>query len=151
MKKFSFPLERVRAWREKQTTLEQAKLDAALAQLRALDANRAALTRDVLESTRAVATAAESDALTLRALEDFRQVSHNRALVLDRQRAESAARVDAQRQRVIEAQRSARLLEKLKHYRQEQWTLDFHREIDEQAAESHRAMRARPEGPRSDH
>jgi hypothetical protein len=145
VKKFHFPLERVRQWRENQLALEEIRLEEMETQRLRIDAGLADLAREKAAGEQAVLDMDAPDALTLRSLDEFRRFSGRRRAALQQDRAAAEARIAAQRLRIVEAQRNVRLLDKLQARRRRLWDIAFDREIEEQAAE---AFRARPRAPR---
>lgn len=139
MKKFHFPLARVREWRENQVTVEEARLERIVTERAAIQERRDAIERERSAEEAAVLGGASTDSFSLQALGEYRTFATRRIAALDRERVGCESRLVEQRKRVIEAQRKVRLLEKLEERRRKEWTTAFTRELDEQAAESHRS------------
>ena len=139
MKKFHFPLEKVREWREKLIAVERVNLEKIATELRQVEEARAALDRDVEANETAVLRGSSVDALSLRALHGFRQGVRARKISIESRVAEIRQRLKVQEQRLMEAQRNARLLEKLKQKALGSWQAAFNKELEEQAAESYLA------------
>jgi len=121
MKRFQFPLDRVRRWRAEQAALEGSKLARLLGQLAALadekrkvEDGRAASERQVLEQT-------SIDASELQALDAYRLHVRSRVGQMEQGQRELAAEIEIQRGRLIEARRQAELLERLKTQEFEAW------------------------------
>lgn len=136
MKRFHFSLERVREWREKQVAVEEAKLERLmagrnhlLAQIEELESERRANDGAVLHSSGA-------DSFTLQALDEFRRFSRYRRAELDRAIAACDRQALEQRQRILEAQRKVRLLDKLRERKRRSWDLEFEKELAAEAAEA---------------
>ena len=142
MKKFHFPLERVREWRDKQVSIEEAVLERLRAERAAIEEMAAALDRERESNEAAVLKAHTVDALSLRALDAYRRFARCRAAAMSRERDASDERIAAQRLRVMDARRKVRLLDKLREKRHRLWIAELDKEIEEQAAESYRARRA---------
>jgi flagellar export protein FliJ len=139
VKRFVFRLESVLRWRRSLFEQEQNRLhalvaerDAILLRLKELEELRQRAEQALLE-----APAVTGSELT--ALEAYR-----RRLNLERARKQQEltdceARIEAQRQRVLEAQRRVRLLERLRERRFSEWEAELNRELEALAAESYLA------------
>lgn len=139
MKRFVFRLESVLRWRRSLFEQEQNRLhalvaerDAILLRLKELEELRQRAEQALLEAP--AVTGSE-----LAALEAYR-----RRLNLERARKQQEltdceARIEAQRQRVLEAQRRVRLLERLRERRFSEWEAELNRELEALAAESYLA------------
>lgn len=114
MKKFQFPLDRVRRWREEQAAVEELKLQRWYTQLAALDEERARVENERAASERKVLAQASVEAAELQALEAYRGHVRSRIGGIDKRRGEVTAEIEKQRQRLVEARRRAELLERLK-------------------------------------
>ena len=139
MQAFRFPLGRALAWRRAQLELEENKLRQIVAarEEMALEKVRLDLVKDRAEQ--AVRDAPAVEAGDLWALAAYRQrlIAEGRALEARRQTCEQ--HLESQRQRVVEAQRGCRLLEKLLERRRAQWRQESDRELENLAAESYLA------------
>jgi flagellar export protein FliJ len=139
VKRFVFRLESVLRWRRSLFEQEQNRLhalvaerDAILLRLKELEELRQRAEQALLEAP--AVTGSE-----LAALEAYR-----RRLNLERARKQQEltdceARIEAQRQRVLEAQRRVRLLERLRERRFSEWEAELNRELEALAAESYLA------------
>ena len=139
MKRFVFRLESVLRWRRSLFGQEHNRLralvaerDAILLRLKELEELRQRAEQALLEAP--AVTGSE-----LAALEAYR-----RRLNLERARkqqelADCEPRIEAQRQRVLEAQRRVRLLERLRERRFSEWEAELNRELEALAAESYLA------------
>lgn len=128
MRRFRFPLETVRRWREAQLEMEESRLQNLFAELRAIESRlrhadeaRAAAEREVL-------SAQVVEAQQLAALEAHRLHLAAEKERLKKQETDCAGRIAAQRQRVVEAERRLRLMDKLKEHRLAEWDAEFNRE-----------------------
>ncbi len=139
MKRFSFPLGRVMDWRGMHARLEELKLENLYAELRSIDAKIAALLEERSLSDQAVLDASVVAGSELAALSAFRRFSVAEHTRLGCLRADCSQRVSAQIQVVAAKRRDVRLLERLKQQRLAAWSVEFNREIDAQAEESHLA------------
>jgi flagellar export protein FliJ len=142
VKKFHFPLERVREWREKQVSFEEAALERLNAERAAIEERAAELDRERESNESAVLNAVCVDALSLRALDEYRRFARYRAASLVREGSACDGRIAVQRARIMEARRKVRLLDKLRDKKRRLWMVELEKEVDEQAAESYRARRA---------
>ncbi len=148
MKKFQFPLQRVLDWREVQARVEESKLEGLYAEREAIDTQVTAVLAERERSDRAVAEGNGATGEDLAALSAFRRFSVAEHTRLDRLRVGCSQRIAAQIQVVAAKRRDAKLLQKLEQQGMAAWQLDFSKQIDAQAEESHRAGRnAAPVGP----
>jgi flagellar biosynthesis chaperone FliJ len=143
MRAFQFPLRRALEWRRTQLEIEEN-------QLRRLAANReelaVAAVKLELVKTRAEQSVREAGALEaadLWALAAYRQRLISELCGLEGKKREVDARMDAQRLRVVEAQRRCRLLEKLEDRRRMEWRIAAERDTESVAAESFLAVWSR--------
>jgi flagellar export protein FliJ len=140
MRAFEFPLRRVLEWRRTQFELEENKLRQVAATLEEL--RLAAVRLDLVKGRAEVAVrqSAVVEACDLWALAAYRQrlIAELKALAL--RRTACQREVDAQRQKVMEAQRQCRLLEKLEQRRRAEWSRAADREMENLAAESFLAL-----------
>lgn len=150
MKKFQFPLERVRHFRELQLGAERAKLEACAARIRQIDEAAAAL---AAEKTEAVASLhSGGEALVYERFAAFADHSDRtrRQLVSLRQQAVTA--FERQKAAVTAARQKLEVLEKCKERALEEWKSDFAREQEDLASElflaaTARRMRTERRGP----
>lgn len=135
MKRFHFPLDRVRRWRQEQAALEELKLERWYAQMAVLSEARARVEKERAASEREVLGQASVEAGELQALNAYRL--HVRAKIqgIERRRGEVTAEIGKQRQRVIEARRRAELLERLKTRMFDTWQAAADREEEAVAGE----------------
>jgi hypothetical protein len=136
MRAFEFPLRQVLQWRGTQLELEESKLRqlAATLEQMALEAVRLELVKGRAEG--AVRQAAVVEAGDLWALAAYRQRLIAELQELELKRIACARETALQRQRVLEAQRQCRLLEKLAQRRRAEWQRAADRELESLAAES---------------
>lgn len=139
MKRFDFPLERVREWREKQAAVEEAKLERLLGELSAIEAARAELDREQDRNEQMIVRAEGVTALDLRALDGFRRYAKAERGRFENLRADCLKRIDAQRAVIMEARRRFELLDRLKQRNLRAWTADLNRELEANAAEAYLA------------
>jgi flagellar export protein FliJ len=135
MKTFTFPLERVRQWREKQVTIEEAGLQQLFSERNLLEERRKLLEQEARESAAAVLRAKAFDALELQAIDAFRRYAVAQRAAIAAAVDQCDQRIAEQRAKLLEAQRRFELLEKLKDRKLKAWTAEFAREIEAQAGE----------------
>jgi hypothetical protein len=136
MRAFQFPLRQALEWRRTQMGLEENKMRqlAAILEQMALDAVKLDMVKARAEV--AVSQAAVVEAGDLWALASYRQRLIAELQALARRRAEGEKQLAAQRQKVLEAQRQCRLLEKLEQRRHAEWRRAADKEVEDLAAES---------------
>jgi flagellar biosynthesis chaperone FliJ len=139
MKRFEFSLERVREWREKRVSIEEARMERLVAELQAVEARRVELERECERNESAVIRAPSVASSELRAIDDFRRYVRAQRRVLANARSDCERKMEDQRQRIVEARREAELLDKLKHRRLRAWKHEFDKEIESQAADAYLA------------
>jgi len=139
MKKFQFPLARVRDWRATVARIEEAKLEQLYAELRVIESHEAALNNERLKSENWVARAESRTGFELAALDEFRRFAVAEHTRLEQRRADCARRILEQIQVVARKRRDVRLLENLEHKRRVNWRRELEREIESLAGESYLA------------
>jgi flagellar export protein FliJ len=140
MKKFTFSLDRVREWREKQFAIEEARLESLIAQRANVQLRRTVLEKEVEDTRRLVTQAPTVAARELQALDSFLRYA-----VVERGRisaalAESERRIVDQRSKLLEARRRLELLMKLRDKKWTAWNSELAREIESQAGEAYLAQ-----------
>lgn len=140
MKRFDFPLERVRKWRESLAEIEEAKLAGLHAELRAIEARQAEVAGELAAAEQIVRTNAVARAEELAALDGYREWVRGTQVVLAQRAAGSRDRIAQQQQALVEARRRFRLLDLLKTRSQEQWKTEFARELESLASEVYLAQ-----------
>jgi len=136
MRSFEFRLRQALAWRRTQLTIEENKLQqltAGLEEIR-LAAVRVELAKGRAEQ--AVREAGIVDAGDFWALSAYRGRLLAELEALARRQRELQQQIAAQRQRLVEAERQCRLLEKLEARRRAEWQAEMDREVESLAAES---------------
>jgi flagellar export protein FliJ len=135
MQRFVFPLEKLLSLRCSQLSLEEAGLQGLYGERAAIEA----ACRDLQHSDRAAARdvlAGEGvSGAELNGLAQYHQHVRQRLAGLDARRKDCAARITAQRQRVLELDRARKLLERLKERKLEEWQYETNREIEGTAGE----------------
>jgi flagellar export protein FliJ len=140
MRAFAFPLCRVLAWRRTELDLEESRLRQVAAGIRELDLTRTRLDLARDRAEQSVRQAPAADAADLWALAAYRDrlLAELRELAGRKKTAEQE--LAAQRQKVMEAQRQCRLLEKLEQRRWAEWRAQDDRETESLATESFLAV-----------
>jgi hypothetical protein len=136
MKKFSFPLDRVLAWRHTQARIEEAVLEKLRSELRLLDQQRNQLDQSVVDARDHLLRSRSASGPEIAALEHYRAASAREAVHLGHTRASLVQRIAQQTAVVADRRRDARLLEKLRERRFAQWRQSADREVEELAEES---------------
>jgi hypothetical protein len=146
MKRFHFPLERVRKWRRDQAELEEMRLRQLYAEILSAEADRKAIVEEDERSRRAIIGRQYVTAQDLSALEAFKQYALEQVRRLDVKRKDLAASIGEQQARVLEAHRSFQLLDRLHGRALRSWTAARDKEEEELAAELYLARRSREPG-----
>ena len=135
MKRFQFPLARVRDFRRQQLEIEEAKLQRLLAERQSLEAEAYRLVSETGEARKSLAVTTSSQAGQLvaadRYLRHLQVVQKGHAAKL----ADWQTRAAKQRQVMVEARRRVRLLEKLEQKQLRQWQAEADREQENLSAE----------------
>ena len=122
------------------SSVEESKLESLYAERRSVDSEITKLLDERERSDRAVAEGNGATGADLAALSAFRRFSIAEHTRLDRSRAGCMQRIAAQMAIVTSKRRDAKLLEKLEQRRLAAWRIDFTKQIDAQAEESHLAQ-----------
>ncbi len=139
MKKFAFSLDRVLGLRHAQARIEEVKLERLYAERTAIDARERALRDERRQSETALRMHPEVTGEQLAALDTFQQHVEAEGRRSAQARADCGRQIQAQLRILTVKRRDVKLLEKLKHQRQQSWTRELEREIGRQAEESHLA------------
>jgi flagellar FliJ protein len=135
MKKFRFPLDKLRAWRRLRFDTEQARLQALLAGRRRLELRRLQLLEELDRPPALAAPGRPAAAEELAALNSYRSWAQHELARLARELAQLDRDLAAQRQRLLEARRDVEVLERLRERRLAQWRADLSKEEEQIAAE----------------
>lgn len=142
MKRFEFTLDKVRQWRHGQAEVEELKLQKLHADLRAVD-----LEREQIDDERAGAEQIRLmpgvSAQDLANLDTFRQYIQAEILANVKKRSQCQAKVEEQRQKLIEARRQYELLDRLRQKALTEWQAAQDKEQEELAGELYLAKRRR--------
>jgi flagellar export protein FliJ len=137
MKKFSFPLERVLAWRHTQTKLEEAKLDRANLELRTLERELTQLSNERDLARRELFQSSGATGAEFQALEPYRAASEAQGLRMAHVAIEMRQAIAAQMRIVMERRRDAKLLERLREQQEKTWNEAAAKEVEQLAEESY--------------
>jgi hypothetical protein len=143
MKRFQFPLDRVRRWRAGQATLEELKLEQLVEQVTRLNDQKRGMENARIQSEREVLGQPSIEAIQLQSLDAFRLHTRVKIREIENREREAGAAVEQQRQRVIKARRDAELLERLKRTALAEWQAASDREQETLATELYLAKRVR--------
>jgi flagellar biosynthesis chaperone FliJ len=132
MKRFEFRLQRVLEVRRMQARIEQEVLHKFRATESAMSERLTGITS---ESERSFFTALEQQ----KEAGEYRQFLAERAKRLKGDLSQLAAQIRAQQAKVAEAERRCELLARLRERRLAEWNASFAAELDELAADAHRA------------
>jgi hypothetical protein len=147
MKRFHFSLERVRQWRRLQLEIEQERLEEFLRERGSLTKERESLESCLAEAESSVWTGAATNALELRALDEFRLYIASEQRKLGQRMTACDQKIAVQKERVIEERRRAALLDRLRERRHVEWQKEFDKELEALAAESYLSSWARTRMP----
>lgn len=135
VKKFQFPLEKLRLWRQKQLEAEVVRLGQYQAEQEALRLRRLAMLREEALVLQAVRDLPSPSVEGMQAADHFRQWCLRESERLNVEEREAAGRVARQREAVLESRRSVEALQSLKDRRLNQWKTDVDRETEEMVSE----------------
>lgn len=135
MKRFHFPLERIRQWREKQVSIEEIQLERLFSEQSLIEQRRALLEREGQDSAALVTTKKAMNHFELQAIDAFRRHVIAQRKVIAALLSECDRRIQEQQTKLTEARRKAELLNKLKDRKWKAWNNELSREIEAQAGE----------------
>ncbi len=136
MQNFRFALERVLIWRRSAFAAEEARLGPLVAEQKRLDTARQEILAGWERAGRELLAGGRIDGSDLAALSGYRARLERDRTANERERAEARERMVLQRERIIEAHRRFRLLEKLRSRRMEEWRVASNREMENFASEA---------------
>lgn len=135
MKKFRFPLDRLRAFRQLKLDEATARLQTLLDEGYRLELRRQELSAEELRVHQSLRRLGHLGVEELSAVEGFRRWAEVEAARLASAATELSKRVDQQRAVLLEARREVESLDHLKSKRLEQWRHDLDRETEATVAE----------------
>jgi flagellar export protein FliJ len=136
MSAFRFPLQKVLEYRRKQLELAEVHYKQQLAVLGDLDRQRAEIEASGATAETEVRQWDGVAGGDLAALGRFRLRVKSEEARIEGQRVEAAKEVAARQEAILQARRSAKLLERLRERRMEEWQAQHDRELDELASDS---------------
>ena len=135
MKRFDFPLERVRRWRFEQLNLEELKLQQVLAERQALARAKQQIRDELDRVGRQLLAKPALDSLELESLDSFRYHVHAKVRDFENRERQAEEKIAAQRQKVLEARRQFELLDRLRTKAHREWQAAADKEQETLAAE----------------
>jgi len=135
MKRFDFPLERVRRWRAEQASVEELKLQQLRAELTDLQTEQRQFETEIVQSAQNLLSQPSFDPIELSTLDSYRLYLRYRIRESENMQLQCDAKIAAQRDRVIEARRQFELLDKLHNKAFSEWRAAGNKEQEEMAAE----------------
>jgi len=135
MKRFDFPLERVRRWRREQAGLEELKLQQFRAEMAGLQVAQRQIETERAQSEQQVLTQDYIDPLLLESLDSYRQFTAGKVRHLEGRKQQWEVKIQEQLNKVIEARRKFELLERLRKSAFDEWQAAVNKEQEELAAE----------------
>jgi len=141
MKRFRFPLERVRRWRSEQLNVEELKLQQLRAEIESLGAQKRLIQDELSQTQRQVLAQAHMRSSELESLDSFGLHIRGRVRDLEHSEWERGTKVVEQRAKVVEARRQSELLEQLREKSLRAWKAAAGKEQEDLAAELFLARR----------
>jgi len=135
MKRFQFPLDRVRRWRSEQASLEELKLQQLRAESARLTSARLEVEAEGQRSAQQVLSQPTLDPFQLTSLESYGLHLRRRVYQLANLERQAQVKVGEQRQRVMEARRQFELLNRLQQKAWQEWLAGSNKEQEDLAAE----------------
>jgi flagellar export protein FliJ len=136
MRSFKFSLERVLGWRRIELRTEEARLAPLVAESCRLSVAHLAIIGAHERAQRDLLSSGPVDGAQLEALARYRTRLEKQKTVVEQKAQLCREQIAAQQVRIIEAQRRARLLEKLRGRRLEEWRVAGEREMENFAGEA---------------
>src|ERR1700721_2799678 len=143
MKRFQFPLERVRRWRAGQAMLEELKLEQMRGNLQALGEEKQSIASERSRNEREVLGQPAVEAAQLQSLDAYRLHTRGKIRDIENRERQAEVEVDEQRQRVGAARREHELLERLLQKARDEWQAASDREQETLATDLYLAKRVR--------
>jgi bifunctional DNA-binding transcriptional regulator/antitoxin component of YhaV-PrlF toxin-antitoxin module len=135
VKRFDFPLERVRRWRSEQASLEELKLQQLRAEKGRLESVQRGLEAAVSGAENRVLAQPAIEAVELTSLGSYRTHTRQKIRELQNRGRQHDAKIVEQLQRVMEARRQAELLEQLRGKALGEWQTALDKEQEDLASE----------------
>ena len=143
MKRFDFPLERVRQWRHEQASLEELKLQKLYGDLASIDDLRQRTEHELRTAEQDIQVQNVRRIQDLANLDTFRQFIRRQLGNIAMRRQQCEVKVFEQRQVILEARRQFELLDRLRQKALADWRAARDKEEEELAAELYLAKRRR--------
>src|SRR5260370_40469320 len=135
MKRFNFPLDRVRHWRLEQLNVEELKLSQLRTELEGLAASKRLIRDELTQTQRQVLGQPSMQASELESLDTYRAHIRGRVRELENREWERGVKLIEQIAKVIEARRQFELLEQLRKKSFGAWKTAADKEQEDFAAE----------------
>jgi flagellar export protein FliJ len=136
MKRFVFPLERIRSWSVSQLQVEEAALEGLLDRARKAEEAYAAVCTQKSEYERQTIRQATIESTDLVRIEQFRQFVTSEGRRMRTVRAEYSKQISERRTRIIEIKRKIELFDRLKQRQKASWTAEEAKELQTAADEA---------------
>jgi flagellar export protein FliJ len=135
MKKFKFPLERLRGLRQARLDAAQARMMELMTALAALEQNRKALEDEEMQAMKQIRQVKVIGVEQLTALDGFRRYAGRERLRLAAESGSLAARIERQREDLLAARRDVEALNHLREKRLNDWRVEVDREMESAVSE----------------
>jgi flagellar export protein FliJ len=135
MKKFRFPLDRLRAYRKIQFDTEQNRMQALLAESRRVEQRREALQQELEMARIPLREGGLLTAEELAAVGNFANYVDHQSRALGHLQRQIGHAIEQQRQNLLEARRAVEALDQLRGRRLNQWRAEADREQENLVAE----------------
>ena len=143
MKKFHFPYQKAMEWRDRIAEQERNALEQLHAARNSLDREREAVAEEIGASHAAFASSSTSSAEDLRHLAAFVGALRTKEQAIKNRASECLERITVQTKRCLDADRNHDLLVRLRKREMVAWTREMDRDLEQAAADSWLAGRAR--------
>lgn len=135
MKKFSFPLDRLRQLRQSKLTQQEQRMRALLHERQELERRKAELDDEETSAMNRIRELRVVGVDELVAVDSFRRYAEHERLRLRSAEGELLSRVERQREALIEAQRDVEALDQLRERRLNIWRAEVDKEMERTVAE----------------
>lgn len=143
MKRFRFPLENARLFREQQLDAVERKLELLVRERRSIEDRHKALLVERAEEERILFTSAYAEAAELARLDRFRLFVRAEEARLALSARDCDQRVARQREQVIEVRRQFELINHLREKSMAAWRANYNKEQEDLAADLYLASHRR--------
>jgi len=135
MKRFDFPLERVRRWRREQMSVEELKLQQFRAEMDIITAGKRQIQSELIQTAQQVRAQPAWEPQELQSLESYGLYVRGRVHDFEQRERQCEAKVVEQRHKVMEARRRFELLDRLRQKSFSEWKAEVNKEQEQLAAE----------------